>query len=1172
MPSEGRDTLLLRRHSEAARAEAQDECKAFAIVIGITKYKYEEEEGAGGLGTFEDLPGAEVDATRLSATFTSIGIRTKVLPSTWNANEIKEGIKEAIKDLKVECTLLLAYSGHALSSNDGQTWVVPSQARHYADCIPLMAFVQQCVEEKALKYVHVCCFYFSCRVADEELPHEPVLARDETNKYINVYMCPAGHGLTDWCHGAQSLCYLLQIGTFELPDLLKKFEEDSRFLSLGSVQVEVDQQPGERIQLFTPPPPQTLPSYEAIMSKRQLDHIQSAPLFRYLLNSLSDRALENVIGLADQRHMRGLLGQIALKVACLRESQRFECIVSEVPFLQAETLQDVDTLLDDMQAENGTDSAIKGNNLPLNLLKALKDEMQDLPRQRQQACFPNLVEILEALNDYYCELKLPKESSQVHVEAMKVSNVAISANPERNLLECIGRLSYDTPLQEFFQDPQFMSFLVYGSLWIVVVKPVPFLEDERSRIRKGVCKVVEVLRSQVSIFAGATEPKHIPHSAMPASVLNLVLLARQAVPKDKMPRWVPLQAGELIKLAKNGRDEESHMRLMEGGIEKRGLSWLKGTANLRLIAERNADELKWHSPGLCEELERTLREGMPNDWSEDEWEIVRAVRFLLHWLDCQGRSEEMIDLLRKTSWSSSKASLRRALKEILLFYCKPRPLLRGGAWLKELPEDLCSTLVDDLEELESLGAGDPPDSDIESFAALVFRAQLQDWLRACRECRDSLRTRLLNRKCLRSLEADAGWVLAVLALASVCARCPALHDACFEEVFWQRCCLHATTRNCTVKLMKGLHLACNDDPAHLLRKMQARLPAGSALADYCQVSGAHAAENAAESDLYVFVVSCGVKEIVRLESSNEVLCRLNPVVERQKRRVFGRRLQKELGEPLRRLILDPVLAQTNCTHLLVSPDDMLFPLHFGSLPWPLDDTAVACHLSVTYLFGAIDLLQTGPTSRSPNSPVIVAAADVPDFVELPGVETEAEKVSMWLNQQFGAVKLYKGKDASIQALQQVNVPSILHISSASYSGGLVLCDSASRCSGHITSSEELLALNLDGTELVVLSTCEVTRATAEAFYLAGARSVAFCLTKISDNSASVFVEHFYRSLFDSQKPLSRGISLQQAEIQVKQAESLLQVAGHWVLYGAFDEMQVSSSSVESLQVQDRTHT
>ena len=227
----------------------------YVIIIGNNKYFRE-----GSSLNLEDLTGACQDARCLENAF---GYRAKMskrkqvvfaclLDAT--AETIRDAIKKAPQRLTPNSNLMVFFSGHSFEVKGGWTYIVPATPSGYEDYIPLESFLQECIEQNQLKYIHTCCFFFSCRRLEkrEHFPEAKMVELDETNSYICVYLCRQGEGLTDWCHAALSCSFLLHHDEIcELGSLLTKFKEESEFLSLGSVEVNyVPDEIRETVVLF----------------------------------------------------------------------------------------------------------------------------------------------------------------------------------------------------------------------------------------------------------------------------------------------------------------------------------------------------------------------------------------------------------------------------------------------------------------------------------------------------------------------------------------------------------------------------------------------------------------------------------------------------------------------------------------------------------------------------------------------------------------------------------------------------------------------------------------------------------------------------------------------------------------------------------------------------------
>jgi CHAT domain-containing protein len=99
---------------------------------------------------------------------------------------------------------------------------------------------------------------------------------------------------------------------------------------------------------------------------------------------------------------------------------------------------------------------------------------------------------------------------------------------------------------------------------------------------------------------------------------------------------------------------------------------------------------------------------------------------------------------------------------------------------------------------------------------------------------------------------------------------------------------------------------------------------------------------------------------------------------------------------------------------------------------------------------------------------------------------------------------------------------------------------APRTEDGILTAEEVLSLDLRGTDLVVLSACQTAAGDGwygqgviglqRAFHAAGARAVAATLWPVDDAATSVLIEQFYKNLWE--KKLPRLEALRQAQLTV----------------------------------------
>jgi CHAT domain-containing protein len=161
-----------------------------------------------------------------------------------------------------------------------------------------------------------------------------------------------------------------------------------------------------------------------------------------------------------------------------------------------------------------------------------------------------------------------------------------------------------------------------------------------------------------------------------------------------------------------------------------------------------------------------------------------------------------------------------------------------------------------------------------------------------------------------------------------------------------------------------------------------------------------------------------------------------------------------------------------------------------------------------------------------------------NFVDLVGTETEVKGIASNLKQESYKVGLFLGADAVEEQVKATNSPKILHISTHGYfvpsdsknkingmlSSGIVLAgvndttENVGREDGILT-AYEASTLDLDNTDLVVLSACETGLgevATGEGVYglqrgfkVAGADAVLMSLWKVDDKATQELMNLFY---------------------------------------------------------------
>jgi CHAT domain-containing protein/tetratricopeptide (TPR) repeat protein len=280
-------------------------------------------------------------------------------------------------------------------------------------------------------------------------------------------------------------------------------------------------------------------------------------------------------------------------------------------------------------------------------------------------------------------------------------------------------------------------------------------------------------------------------------------------------------------------------------------------------------------------------------------------------------------------------------------------------------------------------------------------------------------------------------------------------------------------------------------------------------------------------------------------------------------RAESRALHARLIAPFERLLAGAKL-------LLVAPDGGLNLLPFGVLGDPmLAERCVVDHIasgrdllraSEAPLPGALVHAIVDPDFDAAPAGAPAAAAGSLHFDTLPGTRTEADVISAL----FPQCCVHAGADASVAALKAIERPALLHIAThgmfsappaAARQPGrsdllqvgdellvlqralpsaddnpmrhaaLALAGANRSAPGRpvgLVSAEELAALDLRGTELVVLSACDTGLGVAahgaefaglrRAFAIAGAASQVISLWEVEDDAAAELMREYYRLL------------------------------------------------------------
>ncbi len=168
------------------------------------------------------------------------------------------------------------------------------------------------------------------------------------------------------------------------------------------------------------------------------------------------------------------------------------------------------------------------------------------------------------------------------------------------------------------------------------------------------------------------------------------------------------------------------------------------------------------------------------------------------------------------------------------------------------------------------------------------------------------------------------------------------------------------------------------------------------------------------------------------------------------------------------------------------------------------------------------------------------------FVELPATKTEVENIAGLMQSNGWQVESLLGENALEESIKALQKPRVLHIATHGFfqpdttkgsnpliHSGLLLTGANKTLSGEkddkvddgILTAYEAMNLNLDNTDLVVLSACETglgeikngegVYGLQRAFKVAGAKSIIMSLWKVSDQATQELMVSFYKNWLGS---------------------------------------------------------
>ena len=245
---------------------------------------------------------------------------------------------------------------------------------------------------------------------------------------------------------------------------------------------------------------------------------------------------------------------------------------------------------------------------------------------------------------------------------------------------------------------------------------------------------------------------------------------------------------------------------------------------------------------------------------------------------------------------------------------------------------------------------------------------------------------------------------------------------------------------------------------------------------------------------------------------------------------FGKRLYADL--------IAPILPNPDeYDHVFIAADGALNLIPFELLQ-DADGEMLLDKTNVSYLSTGRDLIRLqNDQSTDLSEPFVLANptyASKDNQVSLPATQNEAD----FLKRLYPESTVITKEQATVDTLRNVDSPKFIHIATHGFfdddnpdtvldnnpmtRSGLILAGSDDEEGVTRMLASEAVTLDLDGTELVVLSACESGLGKAEngegvyglrrAFALAGAQSQVVSLWSVDDDATAYFMESFYTKL------------------------------------------------------------
>jgi CHAT domain-containing protein len=241
-------------------------------------------------------------------------------------------------------------------------------------------------------------------------------------------------------------------------------------------------------------------------------------------------------------------------------------------------------------------------------------------------------------------------------------------------------------------------------------------------------------------------------------------------------------------------------------------------------------------------------------------------------------------------------------------------------------------------------------------------------------------------------------------------------------------------------------------------------------------------------------------------------------------------------------------ALQNVKAIYISPDGVFNLLNFDSMKESLSDSFLIDRLKINYVTNSANILSKKGDRFTFSSAVMFGAPDFSSYSvddrqqigfseaipSLPGTEQEVKEIDKLLKKNSIKTTIYTKDKASEYLLQQLPGVNVLHLATHGFfscattgedpmlGSGLILSKENNTDTDGILTAYEASTLNLEQTNLVVLSACktglgevregEGVYGLQRAFEVAGVNNIVMTLWSIDDSVTKEFMVEFYGKL------------------------------------------------------------